>query len=303
MQDLSKRIKEINGERVIVDIDPSRLEELDNELTTTTDELRGLQSEAVAAAAALGSELGGKAGDASARLYELNAAVETQTKTVADLQSQADKAATAFEAAKQSGNATEVANARAQYEYLRDALANATAELNRLRGAQTDARAEWANVSAEVDKANSVIVRMCGGQEKYNQIVSVLPGPLKNVITGIQGVTSASLKFIATPIGAVIMAIVLAFEALQSYFTSSAEGQLQFAEASGYLSGVLGQLKEIVIAAGKAIYDYYRTMGNAFRAAWNLMSGDLDGAKQAFEDLKQSAKDCADSVEIGRAHV
>lgn len=296
VQDLSKRIKEINNERVIVDIDPSRLEELDNELMGTTDELRGLQSEAVAAAAALGSKLGGKAGDASVRLYELNAAVETQTKTVADLQSQADKAAAAFEAAKQSGNATEVANTRAQYEYLRDALANATAELNRLRGAQTDARMEWANVSAEVDKANSVIVRMCGGQEKYNQIVSVLPGPLKNVITGIQGVTSASLKFIATPIGAVIMAIVLAFEALQSYFTSSAEGQLQFAEASGYLSGVLGQLKEIVIAAGKAIYDYYRTMGNAFRAAWNLMSGDLDGAKQAFEDLKQSAKDCADSV-------
>lgn len=294
--ELSDHIKEINNERVAVDIDPSRLEELDNELTAATDELRTLQSEAVAVAAALGSELGGKAGDASARLYELNAAVETQTKTVADLQSQADKAAAAFEAAKQSGNATEVAGARAQYEYLRDALANATVELDRLRGAQIDARIEWANVSAEVDNANSVIVRMCGGQEKYNQIVSVLPGPLKNVITGIQGVTSASLKFIATPIGAVIMAIVLAFEALQSYFTSSAEGQLQFAEASGYLSGVLGQLKEIVIAAGKAIYDYYRTMGNAFRAAWNLMSGDLDGAKQAFEDLKQSAKDCADSV-------
>lgn len=296
VQELSQRIREINKERISVDADPSRLEALDKELTTVTDELRGLQSGAISAAAALGSELGGKAGEASIRLYELNAAIDAQTKVVTDLQSQTDKAAAAFEAIKQSGNATEVANARAQYEYLRDALANATAELDRLRGAQIDARTEWTNVSAEMDKANTVMARMCGGQDKYNQIVSQLPGPLKNVITGIDGVTSASLKFIATPIGAVIMALVLAFKALQSYFTSSAEGQLQFAEASGYLSGVLGQLKEIVIAAGKAIYDYYRTVGNAIRTAWNFMSGDLDAARQAFEDLKQSAVECAEST-------
>ena len=296
VQELSQRIREINKERVSVDVDPSRLEELDKELIVTTEELRGLQSGAISTAAALGSELGGKAGEASARLYELNAAVEAQTRVVADLQSQTNKAAAAFDAVKQSGNATEVANARAQYEYLRDALANATAELDRLRGAQIDARAEWANVSAEIDKTNTVMVRMCGGQEKYNQIVSLLPGPLKNVVTGINDITSASLKFIATPIGAVIMALVIVFETLHSYLTSSAEGQLEFAQASGYLSGVLGQLKDIVIAAGKAIYDYYRTVGNAIRTAWNFMHGDLDAARQAFEDLKQSAVDCAEST-------
>ena len=59
---------------------------------------------------------------------------------------------------------------------------------------------------------------------------------------------------------------------------------------------MLGQLKEIVIAAGKAIYDYYRTVGNAIRTAWNFMSGDLDAARQAFEDLKQSAVECAEST-------
>ena len=296
VQELSQRIREINKERVSVDVDPSRLEALDKELATATDELRGLRSGAVSTAAALGSELGGKAAEASARLHELNAAVDDQAKTVADLRIKLDGATAAYEDFKRSGNATEVHNARSNYEYLRDALANATAELDRLRGAQIDARTEWANVSAEIDKTNSVMVRMCGGQEKYNQVVSLLPGSLKNVVTGINSVTSASLKLIATPIGAVIMALVIAFKTLQSYFTSSAEGQLEFAQASGYLSGVLGQLKEIVIAAGKAIYDYYRTVGNAVRTAWNLMSGDLDAARQAFGDLKQSAVDCAEST-------
>lgn len=298
VQELSKLIRELESEKINLDpaVDSSGIDEINVKIESAADELRDMRSVAESAASSLGNELGTKAAEASERLYKINAAVEEQRGVVDALKSKFGEAAAAYERAKLGDNATEIADARAQYEYLASVMADATAQLNLLQGAQVDARVEWANTSAEVDKANSIIVRMCGGQEKYNQIISLLPGPLKNVIAGIQGVTSASLKFIATPIGAVIMALVLAFQALQSYFTSSAEGQLQFAEASGYLSGALGQLKEIVIAAGKAIYDYYRTMGNAVRVAWNFVKGDFDSMRQAFEDLKDSAQDCADST-------
>ena len=52
-----------------------------------------------------------------------------------------------------------------------------------------------------------------------------LGGAIGGVIRGIQGMTKAALAFIATPLGAILGAIVVVLASLRAAFTSSEEGQ------------------------------------------------------------------------------
>lgn len=99
--------------------------------------------------------------------------------------------------------------------------------------------------------ASDILVKLLGGTENYSKIIGGLPGPLRSAISGIKGMTTAARAFIATPLGAIIAAIVLALQAMRAWLTSSAEGEMRLAETTGYLKGILGQLKEIVIDLGE----------------------------------------------------
>ena len=102
-----------------------------------------------------------------------------------------------------------------------------------------------------------------------------LPGPLKSATTGIMTMVKAAMAFIATPLGAIISAIVVGLKALFSWFNSSAEGQMKFAKISGYVSGVLGQLKEIVNKIGKAIYDAFTNPQEAVKKLWEIIKTNI----------------------------
>lgn len=142
---------------------------------------------------------------------------------------------------------------------------------------------ELKRINTTLDKNNAAIQKNVSGLEKqkinvgaYGSKISGLPGPLGNAARATQGLTSASLKFIATPIGAVIAAIGLALGTLTSFFKTSEEGQNSLAKITAAASVVWDNLLDIVSSLGKAFF--------------LLLKGDFAGMKDAFNEATDGVK-------------
>lgn len=261
------------------------LQPLRSSLSDLQEKLRGCELEAASAASALGTDLGTKAAEASESLYQLNAAVDKQRMVVQSLSIAASEAATALETVKGGGDAAAIDDAQIRYDSLAQSLQNAQKELLNLQAAQSDASVSFQQINQEVEQHDSLMVKMLGGYENYQSIIGRLPGPIQGVITSIGGMTGAAKAFIATPLGAIIAAITLAIQALNTWFNSSVEGQLAFAKASGYVSGVLDQLKEIVITVGKAIYSAFTDPKKAVSDLWEAIKTNIVNRFKAVGEI------------------
>lgn len=267
--ELSSEVNSLNDQIANFSGSDEELEELKQKLEETQSTLTSMQEAAAEAASSLGANLGTRASQASTAFYELTNAITEQESTISELQSEVEGAASAIEelkAAQEGGvdNNAELEIAQQNYEILTARLANAKDELLNLQAAQIDASSQWESVSREVDIHNSKMVSLLGGYDKYQELIGQLPGPIQGVIGSINGMTGAAKAFIATPLGAILAAIALALQAVYTWFNSSVEGQMAFAEASGYVTGILDQLKELIITAGKKIYEFGKQVVQAF---------------------------------------
>nr|DAD99915.1 MAG TPA: Tape measure domain protein [Myoviridae sp. ctrCp2] len=273
VEELRQKIIETTAEIARVGADGGDTSALVVSLSEMKDELNDCEISAAQAAAALGQDLGGRAAETQQSLHSLNTAIAEQQEKINTITTAVDEARANFEALQQveGTSSDEVERAAATYDTLSESLRNAQAEMIVLQTAQETAQTEWQNVSEEINSHDSVLVKMLGGYESYSKILGKLPQPLQTAIGGIQGMTGAAKAFIATPLGAIIAAIVLALKALSTWFNSTVEGQLKFAEISGYVSGVLGQLKEIVITVGKAIFKAFSDPKQAIKDFWEVL--------------------------------
>lgn len=262
------------------DLQPLRLS-----LSDLQDKLRGCEMEAAKAASELGGNLGTRAAEASESLYQLNAAVEKQSIVVQSLSIAVKEAASSLEAIQAGGDLSAIDDAQVKYDMLSQSLQNAQMELLNLQAAQTDASLSFQQINNEVEQHDSLMVKMLGGYENYQTIIGQLPSPIQGVIGSINGMTGAAKAFIATPLGAIIAAIVIALQALKTWFDSSVEGQMAFAEISGYVGGVLDQLKEIVITVGKAIYDAFSNPKKAVSDLWKAIKTNIVNRFKAVGDI------------------
>lgn len=313
VEELRRQILATQSEIARLGMDGGDTTKLTADLSAMKDELNECEKSAAQAAAKLGSDLGGRASEAQQELHSLNSAITNQEEVIAKLSAALEEARTKYETLQQTEGASseEVEKAAATYDALSESLTNAQEQLAGLQGAQVTAQAQWQSVSNEVQVHDSIMVKMLGGYQNYQNIIGQLPQPVQAVIGGIQGMTGAAKAFIATPLGAILAAIVLALQAVYSWLNSTVEGQLKFAEISGYVSGVLGQLKEIVITVGKAIFKAFsdpkqavidlweaiktnfvnrlKSVGEIAAAVGNIMKAaftlDWDGVKSASKDL------------------
>lgn len=269
------------------------LQPLRKELSDTQQLLMAAGNQAAEAASKLGADLGERAAEASTNLYALNNAVEKQNDVVNSLKERVEAAATALKELENSEDTSAIDSARMRFDELSTSLQNAQSQLYNLQAAQTDAKSTWAQVSSEVQQHGSVMVKMLGGYDNYKKVIGQLPGPVQQVVGGIQGMTGAAKAFIDTLLGATIAAIVLALQALKTWFNSSAEGQMAFAKISGYVSGVLGQLKEIVIAVGNAIYKAFTDPKQAVSDLWEAIKTNI---VNRFKALGQLAAHVGDMI-------
>ena len=186
--------------------------------------------------------------------------IEEYKKTIAELKKEQQEAFNAGDFTKSeelSNQILQLANAVQQLTQENENYAQVLRTV-------TNAEDELKNKS---DDRLGIMAKMLGGQEQYNEIMRLLPPELKRVVGGINSITKASLKFIATPLGAVLTALVLAFKAIYTWLGKTSEGQKELARISGYLSGILAGLTNVVKKVGEALY---KAFSNPIETVKNL---------------------------------
>lgn len=151
-------------------------------------------------------------------------------------------------------------------------------------------------INKQLDANNAKIKENSSALEKQRLNVGNYTGALDKLVPGLgatvqgfQGMTKASLAFIATPIGAVIGAIGLALGALTAYFKGSEEGQNNFNKVVRVGTVVLGNLLDIVRDFGGALF--------------KVFTGDFKGAmedlKAGFDGIKNIVSETSKEIEEG----
>lgn len=205
---------------------------------------------------------------------ELNVAIKDNERNITQLRGRLQELMKQQAEAAAKGDMAGVARLSSEME--------SVAQVIQTTSQQTDRYKEsLAALGQDADKVSGIMVKLLGGQEKYNAIISQLPGPLKNAVTGLNGMVGAAKAFIATPLGAVLAALVLAYKAVTTWLNKSAEGQQALAKISGYVSGVLAGLQQVVMDVGKALYNAFTNPKQAISELWQSLKNDLLGRIKA----------------------
>ena len=123
---------------------------------------------------------------------------------------------------------------------------------------------------------------------KVGEAFKALGIPVTGSLTAIKSVTKALWGMCATPVGAVIAAIALAFKAVHTWMTKSAEGQKVYIKLMAYFGSLAKSVTDIVVIFGEYLYkcftkpnaplrdfgnNFVKTFKTAVKAAVNLIGG------------------------------
>ena len=148
-------------------------------------------------------------------------------------------------------------------------------------------KSEKQNVET-LEQKEGVMVKLLGGQEKYDAILKGLPPGLKSAVTGLNGMVGAAKAFIATPLGAVLAALILAFKTISTWLHKSSEGQKVLAKISGTLSGILSGLQQIVMNVGKFLYNAFNDPKKAAKDFVAFLKSQVVNRVQAIGEMFES---------------
>jgi len=101
------------------------------------------------------------------------------------------------------------------------------------------------------------------------------PGALGSTVTGIEGVIKASLRFIATPLGAVIAAIVVGITLLTQWFKRSGEGENELAKITGAFSQVLNIVLNVATKLGAWLFKVFTDPKTAVKELGDFLESQL----------------------------
>ena len=126
-----------------------------------------------------------------------------------------------------------------------------------------------------------------------------IPGPVGDAATSLGHLTKATLRFLATPLGAVLAAISAALAMVASWFKRTEEGQNALAVGSAYFTQVLDSLLDVVDNVGEWLYKAFtkpksaikdladfardqllnrlKAIGEVAKGVLDMLSGDISG--------------------------
>lgn len=114
-----------------------------------------------------------------------------------------------------------------------------------------------------------------------------LPGPLGDAISGVNGLTKATLRFVATPLGATLALISAALATVTSWFKRTEEGQNALATGSAYFTQVLGSLLDVADDAGEWLYKAFTKPKEALNDLVDFLKGQVINRIQAIGEMAQ----------------
>jgi len=165
-----------------------------------------------------------------------------------------------------------------------------------------------ANASASITKLLSGnFSGLAQDAEKVGGANNLMSSSLKGAASGMMGMVKASLAFIATPVGAIIAALVLVFALVKNAMNRSEEATNKITKVFTIFSGIVGKLLSFLEPLGEFLIDGivkgFELAGQAAETALDIISGGLallgfDDASKGVADFKNEMKTA--SIEAGK---
>lgn len=147
-------------------------------------------------------------------------------------------------------------------------IKNVDAEVKRLDASLGNHQRNVGNYASALDDASVSLNDMMKN-------ISALPGPIGQSASAMQGLTKASLRFIATPIGSVLAGISLALMALTSWFKRTREGEEALNVTSAYFKQTLDSILDVVDDVGEWLYKAFTKPKEAMKDLVRFLEGQV----------------------------
>jgi hypothetical protein len=152
-----------------------------------------------------------------------------------------------------------------------------------------------ADRSSEIGKSLSNQMRVLShdidtaenANRSFIEQLKAAPRTIGSTVSGIEAMTKAALRFIATPLGAIIAAIVVAIKALTTWFRRTEEGEMSLAKISAYFGQVLNSLLNVVSKVGEWLYKAFTKPKDALNDLVEFLKGQFVNRLNAFSKWGQ----------------
>lgn len=215
------------------------------------------------------------------------------SSTAAELQGQIDSLSSTLEQAQQRFN-----ELGQQADAANQQLNSLDATIQQFGGGAESLGSIWGNLKDRINEATQATTNWLTGNGKFTEGLQAAKGALSSMggafapaIAGAKQMITAMRAMIATPIGAVLTAVVVALQAIHKWFTKSAAGQRAFAKISAYVGSILDTLSDILVKVGSYLYHAFAdatgplnafakslvgTFSNAIKSVYHLVKGFAD---------------------------
>lgn len=171
-----------------------------------------------------------------------------------------------------------------------DSIAGMQEKLRALKAIYAELSEEGRNsefgriLTEQIGGLENSIKRAEGQNRSFMDSIKGLPGPVGAAASEMEMMTKAALRFIATPIGAVIAAIVVALKALTTWFKRSEEGENALARTSAIFKQVLESLLDPVEKVGEWLFKAFTKPKEALGDLVEFMKGQVINRLDAIGD-------------------
>ncbi|SEA79389.1 Chromosome segregation ATPase [Prevotella sp. tc2-28] len=227
---------------------------------------------------------------------ELHNRLQNLKKEHASLQEEYDKLAEKQGFDQQSKKAQELLE---KINNLKKEIADTKKEMSE-EGRAGGYLAKWKNSVVDAITRNGKFQDSLGNMKTA---LSGLVAPFTAATGGAVAFTKALWAMAATPIGAVLSAIVLALQAIFAWFKKDAEGQRAFAKITAYLGSLLSSLMDIAVKIGKYLYHAFADPQGALnqfgKGLIGLVINPLKAVAKTLSGVGQIAKGVIDLIASG----
>jgi len=254
-------------------------------------------------------------------------AYNVQSVAVASLSEELDTLKQSQEAAFSAGDSGTAQALQGDIDALSSTLQKAQEQLTQL-GAQADAANQQLNnldatfaqfggnaqnvgsafdtIKSKISEATEATKNWLTGNGKFTEGINNMKtalggmgGAFTPAIAGAKKLLVALRAMIATPIGAVLTAVVLALQAMHKWFTKSATGQIAFAKVSAMVGSILSSIMDIAVKVGEYLYNAFASPNKPLGAfARNVGSTFVNAIKAAYHVVEGFAKSIGSLVDI-----
>lgn len=121
-----------------------------------------------------------------------------------------------------------------------------------------------------------------------SEATSLLPGPLGRATSSMHGLTAASLRFLATPLGAALAAIAAALATVASWFKRTQEGEEALNITSAYFKQTLESILDVVDNVGEWLYKAFTKPKDAAKDLVDFLEGQVMNRLNALGVMGES---------------